>query len=105
MMNVSPMWQIEGRQQQGFTYSQPYRLVELGQMSGRKLMLSLHGHMAVDLRTTRRPMVEMHTRRGRGLLVMVRHDWQNKQRSLVGVASAVCSSSDFTAAGCHKCDE
>ena len=55
------------------TYSKPNCLIKLGQMSGSELVRTLHGYVAVDLRTTWRAMVEMHTGGRGGLLVMIRH--------------------------------
>lgn len=71
--DVSRRQRIGERQEQMCTYPQPYCLIELGQVSRGELMLTLHGHMAVDLRPSWRAMMEMHTRGRRGLLVMIRH--------------------------------
>lgn len=71
--NVSRRRRMERSQEPRCTYSQPYCLVELGQVSRGELMLTLHGHMAVDLGPSWRPMMEMHAGGRRGLLVMIRH--------------------------------
>lgn len=70
---VSRRRRMERRQEPMCTDSQPDCFVELGQVSWGELMLTLHGHMAVDLGSSWRPMMEMHAGGRRGLLVMIGH--------------------------------